>query len=302
MSDKTIEIVLEQYETIRRPYHIHRLTNKGVWVVNSQYVVKQIKNKNIANNICIILEALYSNGFLIVPNISVSKEQAFFHGSIGNFIIYKYIQGRAFKTEEVLKYGDYFGNIIGCGLSKLHTSFASIGKGRFENADTMLEYDEAIQFLFDKNLIIPIHIIDECELFKAIYKSLPRQLIHRDIHLKNIILDGKFDVHFIDFDSCEINIRIYDLAYFGVTLLESINNIDELKRWQDLFVYFFHGYYQDNKLNQVEVYSIWKMFFVLQICFIRYYFEKDNNRKDAEKRINKLVYVYNHRCDFLNLI
>lgn len=296
VSNKELEIVLQQYGVISSPYQIRQLSKKGIWVVNEQFVVKQLKNKAIASNTCNILDLLNKDNLIIGKHIYTSNGQAFVHCMKGDFIIKEFTRGKSFKIEEALRQCDTFGYKTGSALASLHSSFAVNVDGKFEVADTMLEYDEAIRFLYDKNILIPVQIVEECELFKSTYHRLPKQIIHRDIHLGNIIIDDSFDVHFVDFDSCEINTRIFDLAYFGMSSLDYINDNSDLRRWQVLFAFFLQGYYDQIKLNQEEIVSIWKMILVLQICFIRYFFEKDNK---IEARISKLEYVYNHRNDII---
>lgn len=52
-----------------------------------------------------------------------------------------------------------------------------------------------------------------------LYGQLPKQLIHRDIHLGNFLFaEGEFS-GYIDFDLSQRNIRIFDLCYFLAGLL-----------------------------------------------------------------------------------
>lgn len=46
------------------------------------------------------------------------------------------------------------------------------------------------------------------------YKTLPRQLIHRDMHTSNLLYrNGMFS--FIDFDMSQRNVRIFDIVYLA---------------------------------------------------------------------------------------
>ena len=298
-ADTDIEVVLSQYEAISRPFQICQLSEKGIWIVNNQYVVKRIRKPNVANNVCIIIDSLDKTGVHIGKYICTKKRQKYFHGTIGDFIVTEYIKGKQFDINQALNEKDCFGKTIGYCLARLHYSFTLIKTGFFNKANTMLEYDEAISFLNNNEIMIPDNIKNECESFKAIYKCLPRQIIHRDIHLNNIIVGNHNNIYFLDFDSCENNVRIYDIAYFGVTLLDAVYDKTIIKQWWHLYSFFLQGYFNENKLSQVELDSIWKMFVVLQICFIKYYFEIDNNVNNANFRLNKLIYIYNHKSIFM---
>ena len=51
------------------------------------------------------------------------------------------------------------------------------------------------------------------------YDSLPRQLIHRDVHFENFLFyEGRLS-GYIDFDLSQHNIRIFDICYFLAGLL-----------------------------------------------------------------------------------
>ncbi len=188
ISDAEIEIVLEKYDAISRPYQICQLSKKGVWVVNNQFVVKHIRKTNFTNNICLIFDSLNAMGIHIGNYIRTSNGQAFSQGKTSVFMVTKYIEGKQFDIENALREKAVLGKTIGNSLAKLHFSFNLIKKGSFEKANTMNEYDEAIRYLHSNNIIIPSHIINECESFKTIYNYLPRQIIHRDIHLNNLII------------------------------------------------------------------------------------------------------------------
>ena len=301
-TDTDIEMALEQYDAISPPYHFRQLSKKGVWIINDQYIVKHIRKTHTANNICIILDSIKDTYTHIGKYVCTKNGQAFFHGMNDDFIVTEFIKGQPFNINQVLNEKDVLGKTIGYSLAKLHYSFTKIMKGNFNIANTMSEYDEAIRFLYKNNIIVPDYIKNECEIFKEIYKCLPRQIVHRDIHLGNIIIDDHYNVFFLDFDSSENNVRIFDIAYFGMSLLDAIDNKTKLRQWWSLYGYFLQGYFNGNPLNQKELSSIWNMFIVLQICFIKYFFKIDNNIKNANSRLDKLIYIYNHRNNIIKSI
>ena len=56
-------------------------------------------------------------------------------------------------------------------------------------------------------------------LLEAVYPSLPKQLIHRDVHFGNFLFFEGSLSGYIDFDLSQRNIRIFDLCYFLSGLL-----------------------------------------------------------------------------------
>ena len=113
-------------------------------------------------------------------------------------------------------------------------------------------------------------------------KSLPVQLIHRDVHFGNFLFsDGKFS-GYIDFDLSQKNIRIFDLCYFLLGLLsekEKLEITDE--QWFDLVKKTFAGYGRKLKLTEAEKNAVPYVMECIELLFISYY-ESVNDIRCAE--------------------
>lgn len=85
------------------------------------------------------------------------------------------------------------------------------------------------------------HWMDEKNFCKAVqklaehYEELPRQLIHRDVHLGNFLFDQGTFSGYIDFDLSQRNIRVFDLCYFlaGLLAAQVGNGMEEIQ-WYDV--------------------------------------------------------------------
>ena len=133
--------------------------------------------------------------------------------------------------------------------------------------------------LFKKELdyISREDIVNTIDELKKVDKELPRNLIHRDVHLGNFLFDkGKFS-GYIDFDLSQKNIRIFDLCYFllGLLLEEEENKVSE-ERWFEIVRYIVNGYDSEMRLSEVEKYSIPVVMKNIELLFVGYFIgEKD---------------------------
>ena len=65
--------------------------------------------------------------------------------------------------------------------------------------------------------------------FKETVHPLPRQIIHRDMHLSNVIFkDDKLE-GFIDFEILENNVKIFDLCYCCTSILSELFSDERLR-------------------------------------------------------------------------
>ncbi|WP_412729406.1 phosphotransferase [Cytobacillus praedii] len=60
------------------------------------------------------------------------------------------------------------------------------------------------------------------EDIKTVVGSLPKQLIHRDTHIHNIIFSENTLMGVIDFEIAEVNVNIFDLCYCLTSVLSEV--------------------------------------------------------------------------------
>ena len=106
--------------------------------------------------------------------------------------------------------------MIGKVIARLHNAFR-ICQDKISVYDNNFykEIDGWVSQTFrDKNITsVPTEILEECvSKLKNIYPKLPRQLIHRDTHMENMLFENNILTGYIDFDLSQINARIFDLC------------------------------------------------------------------------------------------
>lgn len=128
-------------------------------------------------------------------------------------------------------------------------------------------------------------------VLKSGYDELPRQLIHRDVHLGNFLFHGGDFSGYIDFDLSQKNIRIFDLCYFLLSLLleKSECPIDE-ERWLDTVAHVVSGYESRIRLNEVEKRTLPCVMESIELLFVAY-FTKMNEMDSAREAARLFKFV-----------
>ena len=108
--------------------------------------------------------------------------------------------------------------------------------------------------------------------FERVYKLLPRQLIHRDIHTSNLLFENGILSGYLDFDMSQKNVRIWDVVYLACSqLVENYRDEARLKMWREIFVGILHGYSKLLPLNEDEIKAMPAMFIFDEVLFTAFY-------------------------------
>ena len=125
------------------------------------------------------------------------------------------------------------------------------------------------------------------ERFAALYKNLPRQVIHRDPNPGNIILaEDKWG--FIDFELSERNARIFDPCYAATAILsESFEegNEEKILKWVNVMKEIMYGYDSVIRMTEQEKEAI--PYMILANQFVSTAFFADKDKYEELYRINK---------------
>ena len=124
-------------------------------------------------------------------------------------------------------------------------------------------------------------------VFEDLYKSLPRQVIHRDPNPSNIIVsDEKWG--FIDFELSERNVRIFDPCYAATAILSETfedGNSEKFMKWISVMKEIITGYDSVVKLTENEKRAV--PYVILANQFISTAFFSDKDRYKELYEVNK---------------
>lgn len=143
------------------------------------------------------------------------------------YCLYRYMAGKVYKkfySRGANKRAKNYGMVI----AQLHKGLKQIKKRNiFAKMDLLNDINGRISDLINKknkllNIAFINSIIKDIDLnFNKLYKNLPKQLIHRDIHPLNMIFLNNKLKGFIDFEIATHGIRIFDPCYCATSILIS---------------------------------------------------------------------------------
>ncbi|TAH59557.1 MAG: hypothetical protein EWM50_07870 [Gottschalkiaceae bacterium] len=267
----------------------------SAWSINDTYILK--RNTNASE----LEKSVSLSNMLVSDNIPVPKyfqtinkdSYVYFDGE------YNYCLMSKFSGHHIYPFlGDcaQIGKKLGKIVANLHKSLKKIGKYfDYYDADIIKELDGwIVHEVREKNLEISQEIIDKCYEFERLYSKLPRQLIHRDMHLGNLIFDNDNFIGYLDFDISQYNVRIFDICYLGAGLLvENYQDANRLSLWQDIFRGILEGYEEISLLSSDEKQAIPMMFLMIELLFTAYY-SKIGQAETSRSCIHMTNWLYNN--------
>ncbi|QOK30101.1 phosphotransferase (plasmid) [Cytobacillus oceanisediminis] len=213
-----------------------------------------------------------------------------------NFAIYNYLEGSTFGAEESLL-NPKIPNLLGETIANLNKIMAS--------ADFLREFPSKdlyqLVYGFAVKEIIKVDPSEELqnvyqqveEEIKNLVNILPKQLIHRDAHIHNIIFDNNSLSGVIDYEIVEVNVNIFDICYCSTSILSEVFTNEKLRgMWINFVANLVCTYNQVNPLSDSEKGSIWHVMLCIQSIFMAYF----SSNEDIYK-INKAMFqwIYENR-------
>ena len=292
--NQLIESVLFHYDISKN--HDLKQIHKNAWSVNNQYILK--KNNDLNK----LKKSIFVNRSLISEKVPVAEYVESYSGSLfvehnGEFysLMHKLCGSHLDKN-----ISDCMAFYIGTQVAELHKAFNKLkDSAELTNSDLIEDLHTWILLEINKKSIwVSEQIIKECLAFKCTYDLLPRQQIHRDLHLGNMLFDNGKLSGFLDFDISHINARLFDIAYFGLSILsDSYKDEEGVAKWTDFFNNFLQGYHSENNLTEIEIQSIHMMCVIIELLFTAY-FSSIELEELVPNCVDMLHWIYNNRPIF----
>ena len=180
-------------------------------------------------------------------------------------------QGRFYLLSECIEAGEYPHDPelkaelfyhTGQAIAKLHQALASypdeeVGRKTWrENlAGRVAEWISALgDGLPAHQAAVVKHVgLERGAAIEAALHGLPEQLIHRDCHPGNILVQGTRVIGFIDCDHLCIGLRLFDLAYYAVHHLKWVTDDEAATdHWLTDLPHLLTGYRSQQRLSHEE--------------------------------------------------
>jgi len=194
-------------------------------------------------------------------------------------VLCKRVQGTKMSGREMFSACDEkaayrFGTLIG----KLHLALAKLDAGLCEEnrlQDTVQGWAiPAVQ----KKMNLPQELMAEYKkCFCEVYDKLPKQLIHRNMNLSYVYLNGDEMAGITDFELSEYSIRLFDVCYAATGILsENFADDDKtMEQWLKLYKNIVKGYDEVVGLTEEEKQVLPYVVFSIQLICVAYFADKE---------------------------
>jgi len=194
-------------------------------------------------------------------------------------VLCRKVQGSRMSGREMFENCDVtaayrFGKLIG----KLHLALDKLDNGLCgENHLYNTVKDWALPAA-QKKKDLPQELVAEYKKqFGDIYDKLPKQIIHRNMNLNYVYLDGENMVGVTDFELSEYCIRLFDICYAATGIL-SENFADTeatMEKWLELYRNIVKGYDEVIKLTEEEKTALPYVVISNQLICVAYFADKE---------------------------
>lgn len=285
-------------ETLERLLPVWGMENRqalqiysSAWEINESYILKIYDDKEQLERNVKLSEILRDCHIPAAKTIVTKTGKKFVEHNNQYFLMSEKLQGSPISNikdkETAWK--------MGRAIAQLHTAFQRC-EGEVEFWDNSL-LDEMKGWIRENLADNGWRILREEEYRKAeemleyVYDSLPKQLIHRDVHFGNFLFfKGDFS-GYIDFDLSQRNIRIFDICYFLTGLLaEETEDAFTKTEWLEVVTAVISGYESIHRLSKEEKQAIPCVMACIEILFAAYFIGL-NDTEHADEACQILRFV-----------
>ena len=132
--------------------------------------------------------------------------------------------------------------------------------------------------------------------FGELYEKLPKQMIHRNMNLSYVYLDGEKMVGVTDFELSEYSLRLFDVCYAATGILsENFVDTDEvMAKWLLLYQNIVRGYDTVIGLMEEEKQALPYVVLSIQLICVAYFSEKEQFAELA--KVNEQMLIRLIKC------
>ncbi len=278
-------------ETVKQIY-------SSAWQIGDKYVLKTGNNHDSLNSNLTIIKNLSEQNIPVAEVIKTVEGLDYVIEDNTYFFLSGKISGEHITDIYNGNYNE-LAYLIGEVIGRLHIAFRTCQE-RISCYDNNF-YDEITgwvsQTIKDNNITyVPKDILNECiSELRSIYPKLPRQLIHRDLHLGNMLFQNNILTGYIDFDLSQINARVFDLCYMSLSfLIDNIDKKDKTTKWFEVLNNIVKGYNSVIPLTYDEKKAIPVMMIAIEMLFVAYFTNK-NESEYANGAAKALMWLWENK-------
>jgi len=218
-----------------------------------------------------------------------------------SYLLYEYIEAGAYPNNSAQMVELLFNT--GRAIAQLHQALATYADPDF-SAKTWREdlsapiakwlYALASGLPADQATIISAVASSRGTAITQAMQGLPEQLIHRDCHPGNVLVQGTHVSGFIDCDHISIGPRVFDLAYYAVHHLKWITGDPAATNaWLNQFPHVLRGYQSLQPLTQAELHAFPYALMVYHLL-LAHWFMVHGHAQPIALEVNSLHWIHNN--------
>ncbi|SFN94075.1 CD3324 family protein [Proteiniclasticum ruminis] len=275
---EVIQDVLKEWNLDEVPVAMHHTT----WGIGEQYVLKEYTERSTLKRNLTFLRVLKEQNLPVPEVVQTRKGSWYVETAEAMYLLTGRLRGRSLVNSEMLEKPFFveFGRILG----KLHRAFEICDHAMSFWQNSLLEemsgwIQEGVE-KFNPSYVNKEEFQKVLTRLEELYSKLPKQLIHRDVHLGNFLFyEGEFS-GYIDFDLSQSNIRIFDLCYFmlGLLIKEDSHFLEE-KKWFEILPQVINGYNEVNPLLKDERDAVVVVMKSIEYLFIVYFLSVEDEKR-----------------------
>lgn len=255
--------------------------SENVWSIGENYMLKTDNRESMLRNL-IVVKALSEQGFVTAMPIRTKSGDEYLDGE-NITMLTSGIKGAPLAKED--RFGEnrrLYGIKYGESIAKLHKSLAAIESeikpSEIDQYKSVIEWalPETRKQNIQYNMGLPDSFFDDyVNNFGSLFKSLPKQLIHRNPNPSNILFDKGEVTGFVDFELSHHNIRLFDPCYCATGLLAErlgLGDTDDevYEGWPEILSGILDGYDRINPLTVEEKQAVYYVICSIQMVFMAY--------------------------------
>lgn len=275
-----------------------RQHHNSTWTIDNEYILKQNSDKDQgqAEKAIAVSKFLRGEGIPVAEYLTANTGSGFVASDGCVYTVMRKLNGKHIEAFS----GDFIERARNTGVevARLHKALKNFSGIDVHDSYLIDELKNWVSPAIESaNITIPNAIMGECLNFAEEYSSLPRQIIHRDIQYGNILFEDNRLSGFLDFDSLQKNVRIFDVVYFlQAVLVDNYHDNRFIKLWREFADSFLLGYHSESKLCASEVSAFYRMALSIQLIFIAWFASKEPNF--IAKSVKMAEWVYSNKDVF----
>ncbi len=251
----------------------------SAWEINGLYVLKVYSDRNRLERNLKISSVLLECGIPAAEAVPAETGESYVEFQDTYFVMTKKLPGDNLTDIKDKK----LAREMGCAMARLHKAFQKCEKEiPFWDNSLLKEMKGWIRENLMNNGWQPVsegEYTRAVEQLESVYETLPKQLIHRDVHFGNFLFHESRFSGYIDFDLSQKNIRIFDLCYFLAGLLaEETREAFTRAEWLENVQAVMEGYESVTRLTEAEKEAACCVMECIEILFAAYFTGKQDTK------------------------